>query len=175
PRNGPPARQSRLLTTDVPASVRSACRSAAREISTPVFCPPLVPRGFTRVQVAFSSESLYDLNFESKSVAGFDPEQPRNRRRHLGHWLVQGGRPADLLNVLRTNSPFGIPPPTASLTADGVEVKVYEISGYQNLHQGHVVAVWRFGDEMFDVSMHGFQHRRLVLEMARALINETVR
>lgn len=163
------------LTRAVPAVVRSDCRAASRKLASgAVYCPPLVPAGGVRSLNRSSRGKLsidahgdeYALNFDSPKLAATDPRQPKAFRRHEGHWLVRAtdGTPGDLLRG-----------PGVSVVAHralhGVDVTLAERRWVAyNLDAGHVFALWRLGNRTYEVSLHGFENRRLVLPMASALI-----
>jgi hypothetical protein len=165
-----------LLTRDVPAVVRRDCERAAHRLTEgAVYCPPLVPRGATRSQnrssrgrfstVAHDGE--YVLNFVSPTLGGVDSAQPAGFRRHLGHWLVaayEGG--TDLTTgpgarVLRR------------LEVEGIEVTLAERRWVAyDLDAGHRFATWELEGRNYEVSLHGFEHPRALLDMARALVRQ---
>jgi len=153
-----------------------------------VYCPPLVPKGPTisqnrssRGRVSVSARgSAYELNFVSSSAQRADPRSP-DRLLHLGHWLVGATTPAGLSR----HDPLGKETFFKLVRGRGAKiVKRTEIDGVPvtvvnrkedsaSLHAGHVVAVWRLGGRVLAVSLHGWERRATVLDMARALIRET--
>jgi len=170
----PAAQVDPRLTTDVPPVVRHDCELAAAEMDSGVlFCPPLVPRGATTSQNRssrgrFSTDvngDSYDLNFVADVAAGFDPSQPSGFRDHIGHWRIAVvDRPAGLLagrgtKVISRSKVSGVP-----LTLVERRWVAYDLDA------GHVLALWSFAGRTFVVSLHGFENRDALLDMARASI-----
>jgi hypothetical protein len=169
-----PARVDPRLTTDVPPVVRHDCELAAAEMDSGVlFCPPLVPRGATTSQNRSSrgrfstdaSGDSYGLNFVADVAAGFDPSQPSGFRDHIGHWRVAAvDRRAELIAGPGAKA-------IAHSTASGVPLTVVERRWVAyGLDAGHVLALWSFAGRTFVVSLHGFENRDALLDMARASI-----
>ncbi len=167
----PPAGLSRA----VPPVIRSDCRAAARKLdSGAVYCPPLVPGGGAKSMNRSSrgKRSIdarggeYVLNFDSPSLAGEDPHQPKGFRRHEGHWLVRAVN-TSLRSLTRGPGVAVVGRPSIH----GVRVLVAERRWVAyDLDAGHVFALWRLRGHTYEVSLHGFENRRLVLPMAGALI-----
>lgn len=169
-----PVRVDPMLTTDVPPVVRHDCElAAARMDSGVLFCPPLVPRGKTTSQNRSSrgrfstgaSGDAYDLNFVADIAGGFDPSQPSGFRDHIGHWRVAVvDRRAELVAGPGTRV-------IAHSTVSGVPLTVVERRWVAyNLDAGHVLALWPFAGRTFVISLHGFENRDALLDMARASI-----
>ncbi len=165
-----------LLTRDVPNVVRLDCRRAARRVASgAVYCPPLVPRGAAHSQnrssrgrfATVAHDGEYVLNFVADDLAGVDPAQPPQFRRHHGHWLVAAYTDAAGLtsgpgaHVLRR------------LDVDGIEVTLARRRWVAyDLDAGHALATWSFGGRTFEISVHGFENSRALLDMARASIDQ---
>ncbi|HEX6229741.1 MAG TPA: hypothetical protein VFZ41_09815 [Solirubrobacterales bacterium] len=171
-----PSTRDRSLTSDVPALVRRDCGLAAEKITSgAVYCPPLVPRGSTRSQNRSSRgrvsidarDDEYTLNFVTATIEGFDPAQPRGFRRHEGHWLISARNDP--------NPPASGPGASVvdRIEVEGVPVNVVERRWFAyHLDAGHVLAIWPFAGRTFQVSLHGFEHRRVLIEMAEAMISQ---
>lgn len=160
------------LSGRAPQSVRAACRRAQREVTSLDFvCPPLVPSGPARVQAAYLEPEFFALDFASRSIA----EHSGAKLVYPGHWLIQGGTPEAISQELRANSPNGLPEPSRRFEVSGLNVSLYRIDGYQNVHAGHDVVTWEFMGAMYVVSVHGTENGRLALAMARPMIRAMVR
>jgi hypothetical protein len=159
--NNAPRRHSAVLSRKLPAAVQSDCRWLATHATETVVCPELVPRGAASSQQPFARGSYYSANFVSKSIAG---------QKHLGHWSFEAGTPEDVRAVLRTNRLRGPLRPFATLSKADVPIQLFRISGYPNVHRGHVIARWFCGGRAFTVSVHGFEHAAALRAMAKDLL-----
>lgn len=184
----PRATRDPLLTTAVPKVVVEDCGRAAEKMDrSVVYCPPLVPKGpamsqnrSSRGRVSIEARgAAYQLHFVSPSLQRRDPADP-GRFVHLGHWTFGAYSPRGLSrhDPLRSQSFRALTRGDGArhvgrIEIAGVPVTVVEVSenGY-TVHSGHVLAVWKMGRRVFNVSLHGFERRRTAVEMARAIIQE---
>jgi hypothetical protein len=156
------------LTAALPQSVQAACartKSSAEDMGLGFVCPPLVPRGATRVQGEIVTPDYYALNFVSPALSELGHES------HFGHWLIQGGDREAILVELATNIPGGLPAPVRAASLLGTPVKVYNIADYQNVNKDHVVVVWEVAGNLYDVSVHGIGNEDVALDLARGVIS----
>jgi hypothetical protein len=164
------------LTRTVPHVVRNDCEAAAKEIDEgAVYCPPLVPAGRTYSQNRSSRGKVsidahgdeYILNFVTSTLRGRDETQPKNFRRHPGHWLI---RAADQPGELTRGPGVRV---VKEVTVENTPVSIVQRKWVAyDIDAGHVLAVWRFGGRTFEISLHGFENRGLLLPMVEALIEQ---
>jgi len=162
------------LTRVVPQVVRSDCEVAAEEIDAgAVYCPPLVPAGRTYSQNRSSRGKVsvdangdeYVLSFVTDTLKGRDESQPENFRRHPGHWLIRATDQPDEL----TRGPGVKVVKTVTIASTPVEIVQRKWVAY-DIDAGHILAVWSFGGRTFEISLHGFENRNLLLPMVEASI-----
>jgi len=164
------------LTRTVPQVVRRDCEAAAEEMDEgAVYCPPLVPAGRTYSQNRSSrgkvsidaQEDEYVLSFVTSTLRGRDEAQPKNFRRHPGHWLI---RVADQPKELTQGPGVQV---VKEVTVEGTPVAIVQRKWVAyDIDAGHVFAVWRFGGRTFEISLHGFENRNLLLPMVEASIKQ---
>lgn len=156
-----PAALERLgLTREVPAAIREGCERAEEESTLAVRCPPVVPEGDTRVQVAGplgrTTPSSYTIHFESAAI-----DDPESR----GHWIVESGA-VGALDPRHAGEDPAVR--TAEIEVAGREATVRWIRPYEDgggSHGNHVVVRWRQDGRDHAVSLHGHHN----LERARAI------
>jgi hypothetical protein len=176
----PPVRAgSPKLTLELPHRLVFECRETGRRLTRGLlFCPPVVPRGPIDSQNNLKTTALgggYELNFVSPSLAGLDPVQPAGQRRHLGHWRFAAGPPEKFRFALKAPGDRKSLRPVARFTVSGVSVDVYErrATAY-DIDEGHVFALWNIAGRTYEMSVHGFENRPLVVAMTRGLVEEIV-
>jgi hypothetical protein len=176
------------LTDRVPRSVRRICsdiaaRAAEQGSSQPVFCPPLVPDGPVRVELA-GGIARY-RRFDDGYNIGFWNPAVEEAREFGGHWSIAAGaakslrvysHPPPPLAPAGEPRPQPVRPASAKTTLRGVPVTVYRMAPKsRGFYAGHIVFEWRHGETTFHLTMHG--HRRESHEsqtriMAAALIEQ---
>jgi hypothetical protein len=166
-----------LLSENVPPLVRHECKVTGEELRDALlYCPPLVPGGPVMSQNNLKTTAhgnSYQFNFVSPRLAGFDPDQPRSERHHLGHWRFAGGPAEDFRFTGIAPSGKVDAKPVTTFASEGVTVAVYERRARAyDIDEGHVFALWRFGGRRFEMSVHGFEHKKVLTEMTKALIAE---
>ncbi|MDQ3724556.1 MAG: hypothetical protein M3335_01485 [Actinomycetota bacterium] len=160
----------------MPQVVRSDCEAAAEEMDAgAVYCPPLVPAGRTYSQNRSSQGEVsvdargdeYVLSFVTSTLKGRDEAQSKNFRRHPGHWLIRAAdEPAEL-----TQGP-GVKVVKEVVVANTLVTIVQRKWVAYDIDAGHVFAVWRFGGRTFEISLHGFENRNLLLPIVEASIKQ---
>lgn len=170
-----PVRLSSKLTSNLPPAVKGDCRYIESRMPKRQFlCPAVVPKGKTYSQnnrrtIIHGTE--YVVNYVCSLLGGNDPQQPRGERNHVGHWFLAGGSPADIQEIISNR---GVKP-SGGFSVDGTEVRLFDLKyRYYALDAGHVFAIWRLGGRAYELSMHGFENRSVLVAMARTYVSQMV-
>jgi hypothetical protein len=116
----------------------------------------VVPTGTTSTHIASAFGKVgYMLDF------GGDPSG------RVRHWLVTGTSFEANWRMLTAN---GNPDLRKRTSIDGVPVRIFWVTGYQNQNQGHVVFLWRQRGVSHLVSVHGLDNESIARGIAEGLV-----
>jgi len=146
-----------------PRAFRQLCEAAAKQIRRErahwkVVCPTRVP--LTTIPLYnLGGANLATGNLRTGYLINCQGWNPRENEP--AHWLIAGGNPTVLNELLHPTIAVGQPAATVSrprsIRLDGWPTRVYLVaSGSQSIYADHVVVAWTNGGEGFQVSVHRF-------------------